>query len=66
MDLGIVAIIGVVVLLLASVVWLGVRERRTRELPGDHHAAFQGERSHSEAMAAAFTADAVRDGGGAI
>lgn len=66
MDLGIIAIIGVVVVIVAAAIWLAVRERRTRSLPGDPHLAHHGDRSRADATAGAYVADAVRDGGGAI
>ncbi|MGW9167934.1 hypothetical protein [Agromyces sp. NPDC055658] len=64
MDLGIIAIIGVVVVIVAAAIWLAVRERRTRSLPGDPHLAHHGDRAHSEAIARAHTVAAVRDPGG--
>lgn len=62
MDLGVIAIIGVVVIIVAAAIWLAVRERRTRSLPGDPHAAFHGERAQADAMGRSLAVDAVRDG----
>ncbi|MFF2494268.1 hypothetical protein [Agromyces sp. NPDC058064] len=66
MDLGIIIMIGVAVAIVAAAIWLAIRGRRTRSLPGDPHTSFHGDRAHSEASAGAYVADSVRDGGGPI
>ncbi|MBM7830580.1 hypothetical protein JOE59_001285 [Agromyces cerinus] len=48
------------VMIACATVFLVVRARRARRLPGDHDASIPGERSHSEAIAAAHTAGAAR------
>lgn len=66
MDFGIIAIIGVIVVVIAATIWLAIRGRRTRPLPGDPHTAYHGDRANADAAARAYGADAARDGGGAF
>ncbi|MGR2752459.1 hypothetical protein [Agromyces arachidis] len=50
--------IGVIVVSVSAV--LVVRERRVRRRPGDAGGSLHGERSHSEAVAAAHTAGVAK------
>jgi len=64
MDFGIIAIIGVVVVIIASAIWLALRDRRTRTQPGDPHVAlYSGDRANADAMGRALAVDAARDSG---
>ncbi|MFF2275633.1 hypothetical protein [Agromyces sp. NPDC058126] len=68
MDLGIFVLIGIVIMfaIVAATVWLAVRGRRTRSLPGDPHTAYHGDRANVDAAARAYGVDSARDGGGAF
>lgn len=53
-------LIGIGVVVLAASVWLVVRERRARRRPGDDDQSLHGDRSHSDAIAAAHTAGTAK------
>ncbi|GAA1788679.1 hypothetical protein [Agromyces lapidis] len=66
MDLGIIPMIAVAVGIVAAAIWLAIRARRTRSLPGDPQAAYHGDHTNAEAAARAYGVDSARDGGGAF